>query len=408
MGKKKKRKKSKSLPKGLPEKFLTRLETIVGTSLFSEIRKTFVDKPTTFRVNTIKTNRDAVLEELKREGFKVKRVSWYADAFILENKTKRALTDLQMYKDGHIYIQSLASMVPPLILDPKPGEKVLDLTASPGSKTSQIAALMEQKGELVANDLNKVRFFRLQHNMEALGVPEVALSSPTTSSSRTVSSLPTMSSLCRQGSRDAGNSPDEGDPCLRRDDKVLHRDDKVSRRDDMVGRDDKEINDWEFTLRMEDGSVLTKEYPDYFDKILVDAPCSGESRFIDGYPKSYGYWSEHKIKSLTYRQHKLLMAAWSALKPGGVLVYSTCTIAPEENEARVSKLKERFGSEMVVEPVKIEGLKVLKSIRKWKNKEYDDAVEKTLRIQPTKDVEGFFVAKLSKKKAHRGKGLTKG
>lgn len=330
MAKKKKQKKNKSLPKGLPEKFLTRLETIVGPSLIADITKTFVDKPTTFRVNTIKSNRDEVLELLKREGFKVKRVSWCGDAFILENKTKRALTDTEIYKQGQIYIQSLASMVPPIVLDPKPGERVLDLTAAPGSKTSQIAAMMQQQGELVANELNKVRFFRLQHNMDALGVPNAG-------------------------------------------------------------------DDWHFTLRMEDGSVLTKEYPEYFDKILVDAPCSGESRFIDGYPKSYGYWSEHKIKSLTYRQHKLLLAAWSALKPGGTLVYSTCTIAPEENEARISKLKERLGGEMIIEGVNIDGLQSLKPVVEWKSKKYDSVVKQTLRIKPTKEIEGFFVAKISKK-----------
>lgn len=328
---KKKRKKNKVLPKHLPEKFVERLTTIVGPSSLETIRKTFVDKPTTFRVNTLKSNKQEVQTYLQREGFKVKLVPWLSDAFILDSRTKRELTDSDIYTAGKIYIQSLASMVPPLVLDPKPGERVLDLTAAPGSKTSQMAAMMEQKGELVANELNKVRFFRLQHNMENLGVSD-------------------------------------------------------------------EQDDWTFTLRMEDGSVLCKEYPDYFDKILLDAPCSGESRFIDGYPKSFGYWSEHKIKQVSYRQHKLLMASWTALKPGGILVYSTCTIAPEENEARISKMKDRIGEDMEVLDIEIsKHIKTLRPVTSWKGRDYHTDVKKALRIMPTKEIEGFFVAKIRKK-----------
>src|SRR3989338_5169072 len=103
---------------------------------------------------------DTVIRELKKDGFKVKPVSWYGDAWILCNKSKRELMETEAYKNGAIYIQSLASMVPPLVLDPKQGERVLDVTAAPGSKTSQIAAMMRCKGELIANDQNKVRFFK--------------------------------------------------------------------------------------------------------------------------------------------------------------------------------------------------------------------------------------------------------
>lgn len=324
-----KKKQKKQLPKGLPEKFLERLELIVGSGRVADVRKTFVDKPTTFRINTIKASKEDILRILKESGFKADSVSWYPDAFILRNKSKRELTDLDVYTSGKIYIQSLASMVPPLVMDPQPGEKILDLTAAPGSKTSQIAALMNKKGELVANDLNKVRFFRLKHNMEMLGVEQPA-------------------------------------------------------------------DDWTFTLRMEDGSVLSQEYAEYFDKVLVDAPCSGEARFIDGVPKTYGYWSEHKIKNVSYRQHKLLMAAWQTLKPGGVLVYSTCTIAPEENEARISKLLERIGEEAEVLPITLAGLPTLPPVAEWKGRAYTTEVKKTLRILPSMDVEGFFIAKIKK------------
>jgi len=330
---KNKRKKKKTLSKELPEKFIERMENIAGSSLFCDIRKTFVDKPTTFRVNTIKATREEVLEILKQDGFKVDLVPWNRDAFILRNKTKKELTNLRIYREGKIYIQSLASMVPPIVLEPEAGEKVLDLTAAPGSKTSQMAAMMDQKGELVANEINKVRFFRLKHNMEHLGVMD----------------------------------------------------------------EEELLPDWDFTLRMEDGSVLTMEYPEYFDKVLLDVVCSGEARFIEGYPKTYGYWSEKKIKMLIYRQQKLLFAAWSALKPGGTLVYSTCTMAPEENEARISKFLERIGDEAEVIEFDIEHLKKMPAVMNWKEKDFHPEVSKTLRILPTKDIEGFFVAKIRKK-----------
>ncbi len=327
----KKKTKKKNLPKGLPEKFVERLKEIVGSANFSVIETTFVDRPTTFRVNTLKATKAEIKEYLDERGFKTRSVPWYSDAFILEgNKTKRDLTEQSIYAEGKIYIQSLASMVPPLVLDPKPGEKILDLTAAPGSKTSQMAALMGQNGELVANELNKVRFFRLKANMEILGV-------------------------------------------------------------------DKGKDDWQFILRMEDGSVLSEEYPGYFDKILLDAPCSGESRFIDGYPKSYGFWSEHKIKETAYRQQKLLLASWHALKPGGILVYSTCTIAPEENESRISKLLERVGDEAEIQSIELPLLKILPPVMSWREREYHKDIKKTLRIFPTKDIEGFYVAKIKKR-----------
>ncbi|MBU0661451.1 RsmB/NOP family class I SAM-dependent RNA methyltransferase [Patescibacteria group bacterium] len=334
MAKKKKKgmKRGKKLSSSLPEKFEERMETIAGPALFSDIKKTFIDKPTTFRVNRIKATREEIREELKDAGIKTLDVPWYKDAFILQNKSKRDLTNLEIYTEGKVYIQSLASMVPPLVLDPKPGDVVLDLTAAPGSKTSQIAAMMEKEGELLANELNDVRFLRLEHNMNSLGVAH----------------------------------------------------------DEAPG--------WDFSMKMEDGSATCREYPEYFDKILLDVVCSGEARFIEGVPKTYGYWSEKKIKSLVYRQQKLLFAAWSALKPGGTLVYSTCTMAPEENEMRISKLLERVGDEAEVIDIVIPGLKKMKPVMEWKGKKALTGVEKTLRILPTKDIESFFVAKIRKKK----------
>lgn len=337
MGKKKKKQISTSIPEGFKE----RLSMMYGQSVVSEIEKTFVERPTTFRINTIKSTREDVMDELKRNGIKAKQVVWYKDAYILENKSKRDLMGLDCYKTGGIYIQSLASMVPPVLLDPQPGEKVLDLTAAPGSKTSQIAALMQKTGQLVANDMNKVRFFKLQHNMEHLGVMAES------------------------------RHPEQVQP--------------------VEGFQDA----WDFTLRMEHGAGLCKEYDAYFDRILLDAPCSAEARFVEGNPKSFGYWKERKVKEMAYKQRQLLLAAWNALRPGGRLVYSTCTFAPEENEVQVQRLLDR-NEDAVVESIYLKDLKALPALKEWRNKKFSEAIKETLRIMPTKEIEGFYVASISK------------
>ena len=328
----------------LPELFVERMKVLFG-AYTSQIEKTFVERPTTFRINPLKVAPTESIKALLAEsGFKFKEVPWNKGAFVLQNKSKRELTELPLYNEGKIYIQSLASMVPPLILNPQPGDKVLDLTAAPGSKTSQMAAMMQRTGELVANDVNKVRFFKLKHNMELLGVD--------------------------LGAQDFA---------------------PVQERNASL--------DWKFILKMEDGSRLCGEMPEYFDKILLDAPCSAEARFVIGDVKSFGYWSEKKIKEMASKQRKLLFSAWHALKPGGTLVYSTCTFAPEENELQVSKLLERYPDTAEVENISavLSGLKSFPVLSEWKNKKFHPGIKNTLRILPNNEIEGFFVAKIKKK-----------
>lgn len=370
--------------KGLPEEFLSRLAEIAGHSLFGEIQKTFVERPTTFRVNTIKTfqpkadpclpDRQAHRAEkhkniktiLEEKGFKLKQVSWYKDAFVLMNKSKRELMETPQYISGEIYLQSLASMVPPLVLEPKAGEKVLDLTAAPGSKTSQIAAMMERTGELVANDMDKVRFFKLQHTMELLGVDCHC-------EERSHSEV-TKQSMAMDPSPQIASSPA-----------------KAPRNDSACG--------WHFTLRMEPGWKLCSEYPEgYFDKILLDAPCSAEARFVRGERRTYGYWSERKIKEMVSSQWRLLLAAWYALRPGGTLVYSTCTFAPEENEYQISKFMEKVGNARL-QSIDLPQIQRLPIVYEWNGKPVNKETKKCLRVFPTKEIEGFFVAKLVKKGA---------
>jgi 16S rRNA (cytosine1407-C5)-methyltransferase len=354
------KKKQRKFITEIPVEFFDRLEHMFGPSVCRTLKKTFVERPTTFRVNTIKAESDETIIGLKKQGFKFKKVPWYADAYILENRTKRELSETSAYLEGHIYMQSLASMVPPLLLDLAPGESVFDMTAAPGSKTSQIAALMQTEGELLANDVNKVRFFKLKHNMEHLGV--------------------TSALHCEPEGR--------GNPLIVQDDEKIVASPLAPRND---------IGSWKCTLRLEHGAALCDDYVGYFDKILLDAPCSAEARFIEGKPKTFGFWKERKIKEMAYKQRQLLFAAWKALKPGGTLVYSTCTFAPEENEVQISRLLERTPDAQIV-PIQIEGLQSLPAVTVWKEKTLHEGVAHTLRILPTSEIEGFFVAKLMKKR----------
>lgn len=328
MGKRKKKKKP-VFDGPIPDAFFERLRAMFGETLADELIPTFQARPTTFRINPFISSKQKVLAILEKEGFELDRVPWVEGAFVLRNKEKADLCDLTVYTDKMIYLQSLASMVPPVVLDPQPGERVLDLTAAPGSKTSQIAAMMNQTGELVANDKNKIRFFKLKHNMEHLGV---------------------------------------------------------------IGE---EKSDWNMTLRMENGVDLVREYDEYFDKILLDAPCSSESRFVEGKPKTYAYWKPRKVKEMAYTQRALLLSAWNALKTGGTLVYSTCTFAPEENELQISRLLERAADAEVL-PVEIDTLESLPILEKWNNTVIHEDVQKCLRVKPTEDIEGFFIAKIRK------------
>lgn len=306
--------------------FLERLNEIFGTSLTAAVVKTFVERPTTFRVNTLKATREEVLEKLQQEGFKLRRVPWFGDAFILDNKKLGELQKLALYQEGKIYVQSLASMVPPIVLKPVAGEKVLDLTAAPGSKTSQMAALMKNTGELVANDNNPIRSERLAHTMKIMGVNKEGF----------------------------------------------------------------------LKLEQVDGWKLAEQYPNYFDKILIDVPCTAEARFIMGEPRTFSFWNERNIKEHAFIQKKLLFAGWAMLKPGGTLVYSTCTFAPEENERQISRFMGEVGKAVIIEPIALPQLQAGPILKEWKDEKVLFGTQKTLRIVPTKDIEGFYIAKLKK------------
>ena len=276
-----------------------------------------VDRNTTLRVNTLKYNIQDLMIQLKKNNIKFERVQWYNNALLLKNISEKDIQKLDIYINGYIYLQSLSSMIPPLVLSPKSGDKVLDLTAAPGSKTTQLANLMDNNGEIIANELDKIRYERLKYNVEKQGATIVKM-----------------------------------------------------------------INSR--------GEKLGEKYPEYFDKVLLDVPCSGEGRFLINNPKTYRDWSMKKVNNLVKLQKKLLISACKALKKNGVMVYSTCTINKYENEFILDWATKNL-------PLKIVDINlIIKDSIKGDNEKLDRAIDKAIKILPSKSMEGFFVAKLKK------------
>lgn len=166
-------------PRKLPDLFIEKLRKIVPIPSWDKVLKTFSqEKPCTFRVNSLKGFSRELKEQLEPEGFKVENVMWYPDAFILRKGAQKDLEKTVLYKKGMIYIQGLSSMIPSLILDPQPGEKVLDLAAAPGSKTTQFSCLMKNEGVVTANDENPIRLEKLRANLDRQGALNVDLLPP--------------------------------------------------------------------------------------------------------------------------------------------------------------------------------------------------------------------------------------
>ena len=312
----------------LPEKFLDKLPEIVGKENLDEILTSFCfRKPSTFRTNTLKITSEELTKELNKLNIKAQPINWYKDAFILINTPQKILSETKWYKEGFLYIQSLSSMIPPLILNPSENEKVLDLCAAPGSKTTQIAALMKNTGEIIANDLSRIRNFRLSANLQIQGVKNTKV-----------------------------------------------------------------------TNLM--GEIIWKKYPEYFDKTLVDVPCSMEGRFFTDDPKTYRDWKNGKVKQLAQKQKFLLRSAISATKTGGIIVYSTCTLSPEENEEVINWILEKEKNNVELLPVILDNCSFSHGLTKFKNKTYSLELSKTKRIMPSKTMEGFYIAKLKKIKSN--------
>lgn len=308
----------------LPKQFLETLDRFVDQKKKEEILESFTyTKPSTFRANTLKISADDLETELQKLSIETERVPWYKNAFMLKNVPQKILTETDLYKNGFLYVQSLSSMIPPLVLDPKENEKILDLTAAPGSKTTQMAMMMGGTGEILANDKSRIRMYKLEANLKMQGVINVK-----------TSTLP--------------------------------------------------------------GEMIWKKYPEYFDKTLVDVPCSMEGRFNTQDPKTFQDWTPGKVKMLSGMQKWLLRSAFSATKVGGSVVYSTCTLNPVENEEVIDWILKKEKGKVIIEEFSIDKLHFSSGVTQVGNKIFDNSVKYTARIFPSTTMEGFFIAKLRK------------
>lgn len=307
----------------LPTAFVERLRSILTPAQYQDWRGALAaPAPVALRLNPLRAEPAATLEELRAEGFEPAAVGWLSGAYLLPPAQRRALTESAAFAEGRVYLQNLASMLPPLLLDPQPGEEVLDLCAAPGSKTTQIAALMGNRGRLAAVERSRSRFFKLH-------------------------------AVCRQ-----------------------------------LGA--------EVATYLTDGRGIGRKTPARFDRVLVDAPCSSEGRFRLEAPDSYAYWSPKKVRDMARLQKRLLLSGLQSLKPGGVLVYSTCTYAPEENEAVLDEVLRRAEGAVEIEAVDLPLPAVAPGLEQWQGRSFDARVSRGLRVLPGAQLEGFFLARLRK------------
>lgn len=302
------------------EAFVNRYRELLGPEL--DLFLLFSRKPmdTTIRINTIKIEPNRLISRLKNKDWTIEQLPWYSLGLRVKYP-KVGIGKAIEHRLGYFYVQGPASMIPPIVLDPKPGEIVLDMASAPGSKTTQIAAMMENRGILVANDVNENRIIALSGNLQRCGAMNVIITKMD----------------ARRFSRTSQK----------------------------------------------------------FDKILLDAPCTGDGT-IRLRPFTAVMWNERNVYGISKLQMQLVLSAYDALVEGGTLVYSTCTLAPEENEGVIDYLlKKRDGAR--TESFHLPGLKMRSGLTEWASYSYSDEIQKTARIYPQdNDTEGFYIAKVIK------------
>ena len=305
----------------LPLLFLKRLESIIPPDFFPQVEKNFsLPSRIVVRINTIKLTVDRALKTLAEKQIAFTPIPWLKEAVLLEKINPEELGQMDLIREGYLYRQALSSLLPSLILDPQSNDFILDLCAAPGSKTTQMAAQMQNQGSIIAIEPIRARYYKLKSVITQMGAENVSVK-------------------CLDGRR------------FRSADRL-------------------------------------------FDKILLDVPCSTEGRFKTYDAKSYAYWSPRKIKEMAHKQRGLLLSASRLLKPDGILVYSTCTFAPEENEAIVDWFLRKTPVPFQVMPIELPRINRYPCILKWGKKLFNPQIENCLRILPDEIMEAFFVAKL--------------
>lgn len=273
------------------------------------------------RLNPLVQKPETTVRQMRQLGWQGSVIEWCANGYTITAGFE-ALRDSQLAATGACYLQNVSSWIPVIMLNPQPGEAVLDVCAAPGGKTGHMAALMRNEGFIVANDNSRPRLMKLQANLQRLGVKA------------------------------------------------------------------------EYTLY--DATKLASQFDgQLFDRILLDAPCSGEGLINLSDQRTLDTWSVAHIRRLSTLQRQLILNAFRLLRPGGRLVYSTCTLAPEEDEMIIDWLlkKEPTAHTMAVH---FQPNGVSNPVTNWNNKVLHRDVSNALRIIPTSGNEAFFACTIEK------------
>lgn len=160
----------------LPQFLIEELNKQYGEEICNKILKGYMEpRVVSLRVNTLKSNTKKIYEELPKNNIEFEKVSWSDDALIITNATEQDLQKLYIYENGEIYLQSLSSMLPPIVMEPKENTDILDMTAAPGGKTTQIAALTNNNANITACEMNNIRIEKLKYNILKQGATSVAI-----------------------------------------------------------------------------------------------------------------------------------------------------------------------------------------------------------------------------------------
>ncbi len=300
------------MKENIPDFLYQMLLNEYGENLTNKIIEgSFENRPTTFRVNTLKADIKQIEDKLNDLRIEFRRVPWNETAFIIDNVKENEIRELDMYKNGEIYLQSLSSMLPPIILNPKEGDNILDMAAAPGGKTTQMASMSNNKAMITACEKNKIRAERLKYNLEKQGTSRV-------------------------------------------------------------------------TVMLKDARRLDDFFS--FDKILLDAPCSGSGTLNFNNDNIEKIFSKELVDRSIKTQKELIRKAVKVLKVNGELIYSTCSILKEENERVVEEILKMGSMEIIpIDSKFFENVPLLPV-----------SIEGTICVCPSELYEGFFVTKLKK------------
>ena len=292
------------------EKFLEKYSKFTDINRFCEYCVKPLNK--SIRVNTLKISVKELKEKLNNYNFR--QVPWCKEGFWIKGP-RTDLGNLPEHSLGYFYVREAASMIPPVVLNPRENELILDLAAAPGSKTTQMAAMMNNKGIIVANDIKYDRLKALSINLQRCGILNTII-----------------------------------------------------------------------TLRTNFKNIK-------FDKILLDAPCSGTGAIRKSL-MTLKIWNNNMIRKLANDQKRLILNSFDSLNDDCVLVYSTCSVDPEENEEVIDFLLKNRDAKL--EKIDLD-IKKSPVILEYEEKNYNEEIKKCLRIWPQdNDTEGFFVAKIRK------------